>query len=145
MQTMKPAALLAFFAFLSTLLPISTAQGHVGDTVAQLRDMYGATAKEVGNTLIFQRNGYSISVLFDGDHAAMEMFTRDGSLKGKDDITPSDIDGILNMEGQGLTWDPIASKSGEPTWLRADRRLVARLTPGAKPQEKVLVVMLNEK
>jgi hypothetical protein len=139
---MKPAVPLAFL-----ILPLITpaARAHVGDTVAQLRDMYGATAKEVGNSMIFQRNGYSISVVFDGDHAAMEMFTRDGSLKGKDDITPSDIDGILNMEGQGLTWDQVPSKSGEPTWLRSDSRLIARLTPGKKPQEKVLVVMLNEK
>jgi hypothetical protein len=139
---MKPAVPLAFL-ILTLITP--AARAHVGDTVAQLRDMYGATAKEVGNSMIFQRNGYSISVVFDGDHAAMEMFTRDGSLKGKDDITPSDIDGILNMEGQGLTWDQVPSKSGEPTWLRSDSRLIARLTPGKKPQEKVLVVMLNEK
>ena len=139
---MKQAAALLV---LTLALAAPAARAHVGDTVAQLRDMYGATAKHVGNTLIFQRNGYSISVLFDGDHAAMEMFTRDGSEKGKDDISPSDIEGILAMEGQGEAWNEVASKSGEPTWLRADRRLIARLTPGTKPQEKVLVVMLNEK
>ena len=129
---------------LTLVFTAPAARAHVGDTLAQLRDMYGATAKHVGNTLIFQRNGYSISVLFDGDHAAMEMFTRDGSLKGKDDISPTDIQGILTMEGQGETWSEVASKSGEPTWLRADTHLIARLAPGGKPQEKVLVVMLND-
>ncbi len=133
----------ALLLLLLALAPV--ARAHVGDTVAQLRDMYGATAKHVGNTLIFQRNGYSISVLFDGDHAAMEMFTRDGSLKGKNDISPSDIQGILSMEGQGQVWNEVPSKSGEPTWVRADTRLIARLTPGTKPQEKVLVIMLNDK
>jgi len=126
-------------------LAAPAARAHIGDTLAQLRDMYGATAKHVGGSLIFQRNGYSISVLFDGDHAAMEIFTRDGSLKGKNDITDHDIQGILAMEGEGLAWNPVESPSGEPTWLRADERLIARLTPGHKPDEKVLVVMLNEK
>ena len=134
----------AFALLLALTLAASAARAHVGDTLAQVRDMYGATAKHVGSTLIFQRNGYSISVLFDGDHAAMEMFTRDGSLKGKDDISPTDIQGILTMEGQGETWSEVASKSGEPTWLRADTHLIARLSPGGKPQEKVFVVMLND-
>jgi hypothetical protein len=136
----KVAALLVVTLAFTT----SSARAHVGDTLAQVRDMYGATAKHVGSTLIFQRNGYSISVLFDGDHAAMEIFTRDGSLKGKDDISTTDIQGILTMEGEGETWSEVASKSGEPTWLRADTHLIARLTPGGKPQEKVLVVMLND-
>jgi hypothetical protein len=126
-------------------LAASTARAHIGDTLAQLRDIYGATAKRVGGSMIFQRNGYSISVYFDGDHSAMEIFTRDGSLKGRNDITDDDVKGILSMEGQGLTWNQVSSQSGRPTWLRDDKRLIARLSPGDKPDEKVFVVMLNEK
>jgi hypothetical protein len=140
------AAMKKVSGFLLVLaLAATAARAHIGDTLAQLRDMYGATAKHVGSTLIFQRNGYSISVLFDGDHSAMEIFTRDGSLKGKNDITDGDIQGILSMEGEGMAWSQVESRSGEPTWVRADTRLIARLTPGQKPDEKVLVVMLNEK
>jgi hypothetical protein len=121
------------------------ASAHIGDNLAQLREVYGATGKVVANTMIFQRNGYSICVYFDGDKSAMEIFTRDGSEKNKTDITQQDIDDILVLEGQGQGWSAVTSHSGKPTWLRADTKLIARLDRGATPEEKVLVVMVNEK
>jgi hypothetical protein len=130
---------------LALVLTAPAARAHVGDTVAQLRVVYGATAKRAGNTLIFERNGYSICVYFDGDVSGMEVFTRDGSLKNRTDITDADIKGILLMEGDGQDWNSVTSKSGRPTWLRADKTLIARLDPGQQPGEKVFVVMINEK
>jgi hypothetical protein len=119
------------------------AQAHIGDDLAALRESYGATGKDAGNAVIFQRNGYSICVYFDGDRSAMEVFTRDGSVKNKTDISSQDIDEILELEGQGQHWNPVTSHSGKPTWLRDDKKLIARLSGGDTPGDKVFVVMLN--
>lgn len=131
-------------AILGLLIP-SIGRAHIGDTLAQLRQVYGATGKMVGNAMIFQRNGYSICVYFDGDKSAMEVFTRDGSEKNKTDITSQDIEDILALEGEGQKWGSVTSHSGEPTWLRADTKLIARLDPGATVGDKVFVVMVNAK
>jgi hypothetical protein len=132
-------------AIVGCLLAPLVAHGHIGDNLAQLRQAYGATGKEAGNTMIFQRNGYSICVYFDGIHSAMEIFTRDGSDKTKTDITDNDIKSILTMESDGQTWNPVTSHSGHPTWLRSDDKLIARLSPGETTADKVFVVMVNEK
>lgn len=132
-------------AIVGLLLAPLTAHGHIGDNLAQLRQAYGATGKAAGNTMIFQRNGYSICVYFDGDYSAMEVFTRDGSDKTKTDITDNDIKGILAMESDGQGWAQVTSHSGKPTFLRADNKLIARLSTGATTMDKVFVVMLNEK
>jgi hypothetical protein len=137
---MRNLAALAFLIFLAT-----AANAHIGDDMTQLKETYGATGKRVGNAIIFQKNGYSISVYFDGDHSAMEIFTRDGSVKGKTDITQDDINGVLASESDGQTWDEVQSKSGKPTWLRSDHHLIARLSTGDTDEDKVLVVMVNEK
>jgi hypothetical protein len=135
-----------FLAVLAlTILGSNLAQAHIGDTLTKLRQVYGATGQQVGNAMIFQRNGYSICVYFDGDNSAMEVFTRDGSAKDKTDITEKDIDEILVLEGEGQAWNPVTSHSGKPTWLRADNKLIARLSTGDKPEDKVFVVMVNAK
>jgi hypothetical protein len=121
------------------------ARAHIGDDLSKLREVYGATAQQAGNAMIFQRNGYSICVYFDGALSAMEVFTRDGSMKDKTDITPHDIDEILVLEGEGQAWNQVTSKSGKPTWLRSDNKLIARLSDGEKTEDKVFVVMLNAK
>lgn len=135
-------------AILGLLAP-SIGRAHIGDTLAQLRQVYGATGKRVGNAMIFQRNGYSICVYFDGTVSGMEIFTRDGSEKGKTEISDKDVKGILTMEGAGQGWSPVTSKSGEPTFLRADHRVIARLSDANDAESgapgKALVVMLNEK
>jgi Ca2+-binding RTX toxin-like protein len=130
---------------LALVLAAPAASGHIGDDLAQLRQAYGATGKQAGNTMIFQSNGYSIAVYFDGDHSAMEVFTRDGSVKNKTDITPDDIKSILALESDGQPWYEVESKSGKPTWLRADDKLIARLSPGDSTEDKVFMVMVNQK
>ncbi len=130
-------------AMVGFLLAPLTARGHIGDNLAQLRQAYGATGKEAGNTMIFQQNGYSICVYFDGDRSAMEVFTRDGSDKKKTDITDDDIKSILEMEGEGQGWSQVTSHSGKPTFLRGDSKLIARLSTGETTMDKVFVVMLN--
>jgi hypothetical protein len=137
-MTKLAAGLLA----LALVLP---ARAHVGDDLTQLRQAYGATGKRTGNAIIFQKNGYSICVYFDGDRSAMEVFTRDGSIKTKTDITQGDIDAILALEGDGEQWNQVTSRSGKPTWLRSDHHLIARLSTGDTPEDKVLMVMANEK
>jgi hypothetical protein len=130
-------------------LAAPAARAHIGDTLPQLREVYGATAKKQGNSMIFQRNGYSICVYFDGLYSAMEIFTRDGSVKGKTDISNNDVAGILTMEGEGLGWNEVTSHSGKPTWLREDKKLIARLSDANDAESgapgKALVVMINEK
>jgi hypothetical protein len=118
---------------------------HIGDDLTQLRHAYGATGKRAGNAVIFQKNGYSICIYFDQDRSAMEVFTRDGSVKDKTDITQEDIDAILALEGDGQSWNEVSSKSGKPTWLRSDNRLIARLSTGDTTEDKVFMVMVNEK
>jgi hypothetical protein len=134
------------FAMMALLMGgMVLAQAHIGDDLTKLRQVYGATGKKEGSALIFQHNGYSICVYFDGDYSAMEVFTRDGSEKDKTDISPDDIKSILDLEGDGQTWSQVSSHSGKPTWLRADTKLIARLSTGDTPEDKVFVVMLNEK
>jgi hypothetical protein len=123
----------------------AAAQAHIGDDMTQLNQAYGATGKRAGNAMIFQKNGYSICVYFDRDRSAMEIFTRDGSIKDKTDITTDDINAILALEGDGQTWNPVTSRSGKPTWLRSDNRLIARLSTGDTTEDKVFMVMVNEK
>jgi hypothetical protein len=135
----------ASLAAVAVLLSPAVGRAHIGDNLAQLREFYGATAQRVGNALIFQRNGYSICIYFDRDLSAMEMFTRDGSEKKKTDITPEDVAALLKLEGQGQGWSQMVGPSGKPVWLRADRKLIARLSPGDTPADTVFVVMVNEK
>jgi hypothetical protein len=135
----------ASLAAVAVLLSPAVGRAHIGDNLAQLREVYGATAHRVGNALIFQRNGYSICIYFDGDLSAMEMFTRDGSDKNKTDITPEDVTALLKLEGQGQGWSPMVGHSGKPVWLRADKKLIARLSAGDTQADTVFVVMVNEK
>ena len=120
------------------------AQANIGDDLAQLRIRYGS-AKDMDGQMLFQHDGYSICVYFDGSHAGMEVFVRDGSQPDKTDITQDDIDAILAAEGDGQTWNQVESKSGKPTWLRADGKLIARMSVGDKPEDKYLMIMVNEK
>ena len=115
------------------------AQAKIGDDLTALRVSYGSASK-IGDQMLFKHDGYSIAVSFDGGlHAAMEVFVRDGSIPTKPDMTQADIDEILILEGDGQTWSPVVVHSGEPTWLRADHKLIARFSPA----DKILAVLLN--
>ena len=59
---------------------------------------YGST-QAVGNQVLFQHDGFSICVYFDGAHSGMEVFLRDGSKPGKTDFTEQDVEQILAAEG----------------------------------------------
>ena len=117
-----------------------SAQGAVGDTLPKLRTTYGSATK-VGNQMLFQHDGYSIAVYFDGAYAAMEIFVRDGSKPDKNDISQADIDEILLLEGAGQPWSVVRTSRGEPTWLRGDGKIIARFNAS----EKILAVMENSK
>ena len=94
------------------------------------------------------REGFSVAVYFDGIHSAMEIFTRNTSDPDKSDMTQKDIDTIMAVEGEGQTWEQVQVRSGKPTWLRADHKLVARFSPntsGNADDASVLVIMLNSK
>ncbi len=121
--------------------PLSHA--NIGDDLSDLRGRYGG-AKNVGTGMIFQHDGYSICVYFDGSHAAMEIYARDGSKPDKLDITQEDVDAILAKEAVGKTWNPIQTNSGKQTWLSSDNKLIARITTDEKG-EKTLMIMLNSK
>lgn len=137
------------------------AQANVGEDLSQLRERYGS-AKKFGDQMLFHvkvadhqvvgmpatskpEEGYSLSVYFDGPHSAMEIFTRNGN---DADIPRQDIDQILEAESDGMSWDQIQSRSGRPTWLRKDKKLIARFSPnqsGKADDASVLVIMLNSK
>jgi hypothetical protein len=112
----------------------------IGDDLSTLRGTYGS-AKEVGGQMLFRHDGYSIAVYFDGTRSGMEIFVRDGSDPKKTEITSKDIDSILALEGQGQPWNPVQTRSGEPTWLRADGKVIARFNSS----EKILAVLVNAK
>jgi hypothetical protein len=118
-------------------LPVRAA---IGDDLATLRAAYGS-AKEVGGQMLFRHDGYSIAVYFDNTRSGMEIFVRDGSDPKKTEITSKDIDSILTLEGQGQPWNPVQTRSGEPTWLRADGKVIARFNAS----EKILAVLVNSK
>ncbi len=119
-------------------------RANIGEDLGQLRARYGS-AKDMGAQMLFQHDGYSICVYFDGDHSAMEVFLRDGSMPNKTDLTPEDIDALLAAAGEGKPWIPSHTQSGKQMWVRADGKLVARLSMGDSPEDKYLTIMLNAK
>jgi hypothetical protein len=140
------------------------AQANIGDNLTQLRQRYGS-AKDMGGQMLFEvrftddqivpardavhpEEHFSITVYFDGDHSAMEVFTRNTGDPAKAALTQADIDRIMAAAGDGQTWNQVGSSSGKPTWLRSDKKLIARFSPNTsgKPDDaSVLVIMLNSK
>ena len=120
------------------------ARANIGDDLPTLRQRYGS-AQILSGQALFQHDGYSICAYFDGSHVGMEVFCRDGSVKGKTDITDKDIEAILAAEGEGLTWAPYTTPRGQPVWIRLDHKVIARLSAGDNPGDKFLTIMLNDK
>ena len=140
------------------------AQANVGDTLPQLRERYGSV-KDMGGQMLFEVrlvNGqivpargsadaadhFTISVYFDGDHSAMEVFTRNTSDPVKANMTQKDIDAILAATSEGQDWHPIQVPSGRATWVRSDNKLIARFSPnksGKIDDASVLAIMVNSK
>ena len=84
------------------------AQANIGDTLPQLRARYGS-AKDMGGQMLFEvrlvngqivpargsadtQDHFTVTVYFDGDHSAMEIFTRNTSDPVKANLTQADID-----------------------------------------------------
>ena len=140
------------------------AEANIGDTLPELRGRYGS-AKDMGGQMLFEvrlvngqivpargsadtQNHFSISVYFDGDHSAMEVFTRNTSDPLKANMTQADIDAILAAANDGQSWNPVQLPSGRTTWMRSDNKLIARFSPntsGKADDASVLVIMLNSK
>jgi hypothetical protein len=140
------------------------AQANIGDTLTELRSRYGS-AKDMGGQMLFEvrlvngqivpargsadaENHFTVAVYFDGDHSAMEVFTRNTSDPVKANMTQADIDAILAATNDGLTWNSVQVPTGRTTWLRSDNKLIARFSPnksGKMDDASVLVIMLNMK
>jgi hypothetical protein len=140
------------------------AQANIGDTLPQLRGRYGS-AQDMGGQMLFEvrlvngqivpargsadtQDHFSVTVYFDGDHSAMEIFTRNTSNPVKANLTQADIDAILAATNDGQTWNPVQLPSGRTTWMRSDNKLLARFSPnksGKADDASVLVIMLNSK
>ena len=140
------------------------AEANIGDTIKELRGRYGS-AKDMGGQMLFEvrfvkgqivaardaadpEDHFTITVYFDGDNSAMEVFTRNTTDPAKANMTQADIDAILATASEGLTWNPIQVASGKPTWVRSDNKLIARFSPnqtGKIDDASVLVIMLNAK
>ncbi len=119
-------------------------QANIGDTVEKLKGRYGS-ATVMGNQMIYQHDGYSICVYFDGDKSGMEVFVRDGSKPEKTDITEDDIKELLSKESDTWAWTEKPTTTGKRIFLRADGKLIARLTVGDRGGDKYFTIMLNAK
>jgi hypothetical protein len=142
----------------------AAARANIGDDLTQLRARYGSVTY-MGPQLLFEvrlnqdqivpahgsanpEDHFSVTVYFDADHSVMEIFTRNTSDPEKSDLSSKDIDMILAAESEGLSWDPIQTKNGKPTWVRSDKKLIARFNPNTSGDDtgaSVLVIMLNSK
>lgn len=139
-------------------------QANIGDTLSQLRERYGS-AKAVGGQMLFEvrlvdgrivpargsadtQDHFSVAVYFDGEHSGMEVFTRNTSDPVKANLTQAEIDTILAATNDGQAWHSVQLPSGKPTWVRSDKKLIARFSPnksGKIDDASVLVIMLNSK
>jgi len=140
------------------------AQANIGDTLQDLRGRYGS-AKDMGGQMLFEvrlingqivpardsadvQSHFTVTVYFDGDLSAMEVFTRNTSDPLKANMTQADIDTILAATSEGQTWNPVRVATGRTTWVRSDNKLIARFSPntsGNADDASVLVIMLNSK
>ena len=140
------------------------AQANIGDTLQELRGRYGS-ANDMGGQMLFEvrlvngqivpargsadtQNHFSVTVYFDGDHSAMEVFTRNTSDPAKANLTQADIDTILAAANEGQTWNSVQVPTGRTTWVSSDNKLIARFSPNTSGKEddaSVLVIMLNSK
>ena len=137
------------------------ALANIGDTLTELRQRYGS-AKDMGGQMLFEvrldngqivpargsadtKDHFSVDVYFDGVHSAMEVFTRNTTDPLKSDLQQADIDIILAATGEGQTWNPIQVPTGRATWVRSDKKLIARFSPnksGKVDDASVLAIML---
>jgi hypothetical protein len=140
------------------------AHANIGDTLPELRQRYGS-AKDMGGQMLFEvrikdgqirpargaadvENHLSVNVYFDGDHSAMEIFTRNTSDPAKAEMTQADVDVILAAADDGMTWNPMRLSTGKSGWMRSDNKLIARFRPnptGKVDDAAVLVIMLNSR
>ncbi len=145
--------------------PLLPARANVGDPLPELRHRYGS-AKDMGGQMLFEvrlkdgqilpargaadvENHFTITVYFDGDRSAMEVFTRNTTDPAKSRMTPADISAILTAIGQGVPWAPIQTSTGKQTWVWGDKKgalpqLLARFDPNKSSgadDASVLVVM----
>ena|ERR1700722_13314864 len=148
------------------LAAFAPARANIGDTLPELRQHYGS-AKDMGGQMLFEvrlkdgqilpargatdvENHFTITVYFDGDHSAMEVFTRNTSDPVKANMTPEDITTILNAVGNGVPWVPLQTGTGKQTWVWGNKKgqlpqLLARFDPnktGNADDASVLVIML---
>ncbi len=137
------------------------ALANIGDTLAELRQRYGS-AKDMGGQMLFEvrlvngkfvpargsadaNDHFAINVYFDGVHSAMEVFTRNTTDPLKADLTDADIEAIKAAEGEGQEWHAIQVPTGRATWVRDDKKLIARFSPnksGKADDASVLAIML---
>jgi hypothetical protein len=152
-------------ALVAVLLAVpALAQANIGDTLPELRGRYGS-AKDMGGQMLFEvrlvdgklvpargstgtPDHFSVNVYFDGVNSAMEVFTRNTDDPIKANLTQDDIDAILAAAGDGQSWNEGVTQTGRLTWIRSDKKLIARFSPNksGKPDDaSVLVIMLNAK
>lgn len=137
------------------------ALANIGDTLAELRQRYGS-AKDMGGQMLFEvrlingkfvpargsadtNDHFAINVYFDGVHSAMEVFTRNTTDPLKAELTQSDIDAILAATSDGQSWNTIQVPTGRATWVRDDKKIIARFSPnksGKADDASVLAIML---
>jgi hypothetical protein len=121
-------------AALAASLP-ALAGAHVGDLRADFEKRYGA-GKEVGDQVLFTVDGFTATVFFDAkSRATMTIYApRRGNDGAVPPLTPADIETLLHEEGQGKEWRKFQG-TAQPTWLRLDNQLFARL----REDENILI------
>lgn len=114
---------------------LSAARAVIGDTTDDLYKRYGA-GKEVGGQLLYKVDAYSASIYFSDKKSSMEIYSRLPEVDGSHlELTDSDVQKLLQIQGGSVKWNVVISKKGEKTWARQDGRVIARF----KPESKALV------
>lgn len=146
---------------LTLLAAPALARAYIGDTLPELRKHYGS-AKDMGGQMLFEvklsqgqifpardaataNEHFTINVFFDGVHSGMEVYARNTTDPAKADLKQDDIDAILAANGEGLTWNQVTNPTGHMTWVRSDKKLIARFSPnrsGKSDDASVLAIML---
>jgi hypothetical protein len=140
---MGPFKLRYFILLCGLFISIDRSYCIIGDDLPGLRKVYGA-AKEEPNSYLFVKDGLSITVFFDGNNSAMEVFSRDPHFASQDPISREEIDKILDWEGKGHGWtESLLERSSLPVWIRSDQKVLARIS--YQEGQRVLVVMVNQR
>ena len=114
-------------AILTIAVLVPCAQARIGETAAEIATRYGEGKKSRdrlagAETFKYQKNGFTIEVIFSNGKSIWEIFHRDDK-----DISDDEIKEILKLNADNHGWreDKKAKR-----WIRGDKKLEGFREPG---------------